>query len=315
MEITRGWPTKPFPVGLAVAIGNFDGLHLGHARVISHLRAEAARRGLESAVLTFDPHPTVHFLKAAAPALLTLPERKAELLAATGVDHLWVLPFDAELANLEPEVFAQYLARFGQLGLAVVGFNFTFGRGGRATAGDLEQALKPYGAEVLVEEPLLEGGEVVSSTRIRRLLDAGQVGEAGRLLGRPYGLTGTVSPGDRRGRTLGFPTANLGLDPRQLRPETGVYAVEVSRTGGEVFGGMANLGWRPTFAGTEVSLEVHLFDFSGDLYGQEISVAFLARLRAERRFTSASDLMAQLRTDSEEARRFLAHRKVSSHGV
>lgn len=297
---------EPFPAPLAVAIGNFDGLHLGHARVISHLRAEAARRGLQTAVITFDPHPTEFFLGPAAPALLTLPEPKAELLAATGIDRLWVLPFDDLLANLEPAAFAQRLARLGRLRLAAVGFNFTFGRGGRATADDLRRSLEPFGAEVLVEEPLSLDGEVVSSTRIRRLLDAGQVGEAGRLLGRPFELAGAVIPGDRRGRTLGFPTANLGLDARQLRPQPGVYAVVVSRAGGEAYGGMANLGRRPTFADGGISLEVHLFDFSGDLYGEELTVGFLSRLRSERRFTSAADLQVQLRTDAEEARRFLA---------
>ncbi len=289
-----------------VGVGNFDGVHLGHqalARVVSE-RARTLQG--EALALTFDPHPAQVLRPAAAPpALLTL-EQKARLLAEAGLGSLAVLPFDRELAALDPAAFARLVLRdaLGARSVAV-GENFRFGR---ARAGDVETLKRlgvELGFEVLALRPVLVGGLPVSSTRVREALARGAVDEAAGLLGRPYFVEGEVVPGDARGRALGFPTANL--EPlNELLPRHGVYAARCGWGGeGARRPAVVNLGRRPTFGGREVRAEAHVLDFDGDLYGRRVQIDFVARLRDERRFDGVEALREQIGRDVEDARRVL----------
>lgn len=286
-----------------VAPGNYDGVHAGHRALIQAAR-ELAGDGVGVTVMTFNPHPAVLLAPERAPALLTTIERRIELLRGAGADRVEVATFDEAFAAQSPDEFVEDLVgRLGARGV-VVGPDFRFGKG---RAGDIE-VLRSAGASmgfaVRVVDPVLRGGEVVSSTRIRRCLREGRVEDATELLGRVHDSSGVVVEGDRRGRTIGFPTANLACDP-VLLPADGVYAVVGRAPGGELLTGVANLGVRPTFAAGR-SVEVHLFDFDGDLYGRTLRVGFVGRLRGEQKFDGLDALKAQIASDAERARRLLA---------
>lgn len=286
--------------------GNHDGVHLGHRALLEAAREEAAPRDLSVTVLTFDPHPTQVLVPEKAPPLLTTLERRLELLRGLGADHVEVLRFDRARARQAPEDFVRevLVERLGARGV-VVGPDFRFGRGAAGDARLLETMGPEHGFGVREVGPVQLEGAPVSSTRIRRALAAGDVALAGRLLGRVHDVDGTVIEGDRRGRTIGFPTANLDCDP-VLLPEDGVYAV-VGRPEGaaERRLGVANLGVRPTFAAGR-SVEVHFFDFDGDLYGTKVRLGFVARLRGERKFDGLEALKAQIDADARAAREVLA---------
>ncbi|MHB0885038.1 MAG: bifunctional riboflavin kinase/FAD synthetase [Bacillota bacterium] len=299
-------PSRLGPGKRAVAIGAFDGVHRGHRKLLSEVVDQAALRGLESLALTFEPHPLRVLRPDLAPPLLTSFEEKAELLAASGVQTLVVHAFDEAFAATPPaEFITRYLHRELGAVLAMVGFNFSFGAGGQGTPQFLLEHGRAVGLEVEVIPALKCGGVTVSSSAIRRAVAQGDVEQAARLLGRPYGLKADVGHGDGRGATLGFPTANLAAPADRVIPANGVYVVGVS-AGGLRWGGVANVGHRPTFGGGARGIEAHLLDYSGDLYGKPVEVAFLRRLRDEMTFRSADELRSQIAWDVRRAREALA---------
>ena len=291
----------PEPAGRALALGTFDGVHLGHRQVIGSALERARDRGLVAAVVTFDPHPLEVLRPDRPPRLLTTTERKIELVSALGLDELVAIPFTAELSRQSAEEFCDQVlvATLGARSVSV-GANFHFGHD---AAGDAALLRSRPEFETEVVELVADEGESISSSRIRLLVDAGDVAGAARLLGAPYALSGTVKQGDRRGRELGIPTANLDVPEQQLLPAPGIYA---ATAGGAAIEGdlpaAVSIGVRPTFGGGELLVEAHLIGFEGDLYGQVLQIEFLARLRDEERFDSAADLVEQMKRDVEQAR-------------
>lgn len=289
--------------GQALALGNFDGVHVGHQALF----AEARRHG-PAAAFTFHPHPGKVLQPELAPKLITLLPRKLELLAACGLDATVVQPFSRDYARTSPEDFEAAL--FDALGVshAVVGSDFTYGAARSGTVDTLSEAAARRGARVHVVPPVTVDGVVASSSRVREYILEGRVSAARRLLGRPFDLDGTVVAGAGRGRGIGFPTANVDTQ-NELRPAPGVYAIRVHLPGefeGTWHAGAANIGVKPTFGGTEVTIEAHLLDFTGDLYGKELRVQFLERLRPEQRFGSVAELIGQIKRDVEAARTVIA---------
>lgn len=300
------------PKGSAVTIGAYDGVHLGHRRLLAELMQRASAAGLESVVVTFDRHPATVLRPESAPALLTDAGQKLELLESAGVDKVLIVPFDEARASEPAEEFVQEVL-VGALGtrVVVVGENFHFGH---KRAGDLSllASMGEVAGFEVVGMPLEigPGGEPISSTRVRGLIAAGDVGGAAAMLGRPHELRGTVVPGDGRGGLeLGFPTANVQLPPGMALPAEGIYACRYERPGGSVHPAAVSFGRRPTFyePGSQGPLlEAYLIDFEGDLYAEEARVSFVARLRDERRFESAGELAAQMSLDVESTRKALA---------
>ncbi|HKT16316.1 MAG TPA: bifunctional riboflavin kinase/FAD synthetase [Allosphingosinicella sp.] len=292
--------------GGIVALGNFDGFHRGHQAVVGRAVERARAENRPVLVATFDPHPGRLFHPDAAPFRLTTLDQRERLFAAAGADAMLVFQFDAALAAVGAEDFVgDYLiARHGACGV-VTGQDFTFGRGRRGNIALLEQLGPNQGISVDAVAPVLDGGQPVSSSRIRAALAAGDCAAATHLLTRPFAIEGIVEHGDKRGRALGFPTANIGLG-KYLRPKFGVYAVRGRLADGRLLDGAANLGTRPQFDPPKELLEPHFFDFSGDLYGQCIEVELIAYLRTEQRFPDIGALTAQIRADCVEAARRLA---------
>ncbi|RYZ34494.1 MAG: bifunctional riboflavin kinase/FAD synthetase [Myxococcaceae bacterium] len=289
--------------GQAVALGNFDGVHVGHQALF----AEGLRHGAASA-LTFQPHPGKVLQPELAPKLITLLPRKLELLSTRGLDSVVVQSFTRDYARNSPADFEASLLDTLGVGHVVVGSDFTYGAHRAGTVTTLREAASKRGAQVHVVQPVHVDGVVASSSRIREYILEGRVGAARRLLGRPFDLDGTVVAGAGRGRTIGFPTANVDTQ-NELRPAPGVYAIRArlhSEADGPWRPGAANIGVKPTFGGTEVTIEAHLLDFTGDLYGKELRVQFLERLRPEQRFGSAAELVGQIKRDVEAARTVVA---------
>ncbi len=278
----------------AVALGNFDGVHLGHRAVVE---AVIGRTGLPT-VLTFDPHPREFFGKETG-FLLTPGHEKLELIAESGISQVIVVPFGSELAATEAQDFmVQFLSQGLQAQFISVGWNFRFGKGRLGTT-EMLQAFareKGFDIEILAERRLSDAR--VSSSAIRAALSEGNLPLAHQLLGRPYSLGGEVIPGDQRGRQLGFPTANLRIDPRKFLPVNGVYLVKIGEPNGW---GLMNIGLRPTFDGHERRVEVHLLNFAGDLYGKSLRVSLQKFLRPERKFAAFEELIAQIQQDKAEA--------------
>ncbi len=305
MRIFRDWRTLPADArGGSIALGNFDGVHLGHAEVLA--AAHGARPDAPRAVLTFEPHPRELFRPDDPPFHLMLPGTRAEVLRASGVALLYELPFDRAFSLMSAETFVTDVLHAGLGARQIVcGPDFAFGhrRGGDTTL--LAARAEALGIGFTIVPPLSDRAGPISSTRIRRALQDGYPERATALLGRPWYIRGTVAHGDARGRTIGFPTANVALG-RHLEPARGVYAVTVALPNGETVNGVANIGRRPTVnAGLESRLEVHLLDFTGDLYGDVIDVSLLVYLRAERKFAGLAELRDQIAADSAEARRLL----------
>ncbi len=289
--------------GATLALGNFDGVHLGHAHLVH--AAHAARPDAPLGVLTFEPHPRELFRPDDPPFRLTLAAERAASLRALGVTRVHEIAFDRPFSELAATEFVADVIhrRLGALHLAC-GPDFAFGhrRGGDVEL--LERLAERLGIGLSVVPPLADAAGPYSSTRIRRLLLDGYPERAARELGRFWSVRGIVERGDQRGRTLGFPTANVGFG-RHLEPARGVYAVRVRLPDGREIPGVANVGRRPTVGGTDSRIEAHLFDWSGDLYGQELAVAFVAYLRDERRFEGLEALRRQIALDAGEARRAL----------
>jgi riboflavin kinase/FMN adenylyltransferase len=293
--------------GASVAIGNFDGVHRGHREVI-RVAAERARSLARAlGVVTFEPHPREVLNPATAPARLTSLRRKAELLRELGVEHLYVCRCDQSLLATSAEGFVRDRL-LGQLDVAAVttGRDFRFGHKRQGDTGTLHAMLEPLGRPTTAVDPVRLGGEICSSTAIRQALADGQVEQANLLLGYPYQLEGIVRPGDRRGRELGFPTANVHpFDRRPVFPAVGVYLVDaaVRQAGGwRRHPAVAYFGSRPTFDGQGLLLEVHLLDGGRDLYGRRLRVAFRRQLRGDQTFASFDELKAQIARDCEQAR-------------
>lgn len=299
---------KPVPDalrGAVLALGNFDGVHRGHAELARVAVAMAAGRGLAAAALTFEPHPRSVFRPDQPVFRLTPPAVKIELLAQAGLSQTVVLPFDREVAAITAEAFVDdlLLGRLGAAGL-VCGYDFHFGKGRAGSPEMLQARAGAAGVPVAVVPPYAWAGEPVSSTLIRTALEAGDVARAAEFLGRPWFVRGVVAHGDKRGRDLGYPTANLHL-ARDCRLRFGVYAVRI-RIGGVWRDGVASFGSRPTFDDGAAKLETFVFDFSGDLYGQPVDVALIAWLRAEAKFETLDALVVQMNADSAGARDILA---------
>ena len=293
--------------GAIVAIGNFDGVHLGHQALIGEAAVHAAERNAPLAVLVFEPHPQEFFRPGAEPFRLTPFRAKTHLIAGLGVDAMFALAFDAEMAHRSAQDFAlDILVKGLEVGCVVVGSEFQFGKGRAGDAAVLSYMGEMEGFGVVVFDPLTAGGSgKISSTGIRQALQAGKPEEAARLLGHPYTIEGRVEVGDGRGRQIGFPTANIHLDG-YMRPAFGIYAVRVSLLEDDKvvsrYDGVANLGIRPMFVSPEPLLEAHLFDFSGDLYGKHLVVELVSYLRPEAKFAGIEELKAQIAKDIEQAK-------------
>jgi len=309
-ERFRDWRDSGLPPdspGTVVTVGTFDGVHRGHWDVLQRIVARARALALDSVLVTFDPHPLEVVNPAAAPPLLTVGPEKLEVVAESGIDYMAVVPFTPALQRYTAAQFVdEILCRRFHVRHLVIGYDHGFGRG---REGDVEVmaalgASRGFGVEV-VSAVADEDARPVSSTLIRRAVAGGDLARAARGLGRWYSVSGRVRRGDRRGRRLGFPTINVEPPPpRKLLPPEGVYAVRVQSPAGP-FGGMMNLGPRPTFGDTATSLEVHLFDADVDLYGAFVRVEFVSRLRETRAFAGPDALAAQLGRDAADARRAL----------
>ncbi|MCK5850158.1 MAG: bifunctional riboflavin kinase/FAD synthetase [Kiritimatiellae bacterium] len=291
---------KSCPIFLAA--GFFDGVHLGHRKVIDRMIACARNNGGEAWILSFDTHPLKIIAPLKAPLLLTSAAHKLQMLGHLDLDGCILLPFTSQFADLQPDDFICRLRRFAPTLVDVfVGENWRFGKGGAGTPGLLSKLGRQMGFDVTIVRPLIRGGFPVSSTKIRKLIIKGQLDEASRMLGRTVSILGTVCKGRQIGRQLGFPTANLDTHSEALPPQ-GVYAVR-ALIGREIIGGVLNLGTRPTFEQDNKSplLELHLMDFRRKLYGRNIEVFFVKRLRNERKFSCTHDLKLQIARDIEKA--------------
>ena len=288
-----------------VAIGNFDGVHCGHRRVIETAKRLAGERGLDDLVFTFVEHPRTVLRPDAPVPLLTPWNEKVERLSATGVGATIAAHFTADLAQLSPEAFVERIL-LGQLNAkaVVTGFNFRFGHRQAGSPELLKELGEKHGFHVEIVTPIEEDGGVVSSSRLRELVATGAIESANEMLCYPYTLTGTVIHGDKRGRTIGFPTANLEVNREKLLPAYGVYACRVT-VGDTVLPGIVNIGQRPTFDPPKLMIEAHIFDWSGDIYGETIAVSLVSRIRAEQAFPSVDALIAQIKADCRVAREAL----------
>jgi riboflavin kinase/FMN adenylyltransferase len=311
MRIFRHYLNLPADVqGAAVAVGNFDGVHLGHREVIGEAGRVARAAGRPWAVLTLEPHPRSVFTPDAPPFRLTPPAVKARLIGALGPDLLVVVPFDLAFARLTPRAFVEQVI-VGGLGArhVVCGHDFAFGHGRRGTPEMLLWMGDEFDFGFTCVHEVRDGdAEPYSSTRIRQFLQAGRPADAARLLGRPFEIEGEVVTGEQRGRRLGYPTANVALAD-YLRPAFGIYAVEAGwiDNGEWVWrAAVANIGIRPTFGAPEPLLEVHVFDFAGDLYGRTLATRLLHYLRPEKKFDGVEPLRAQMAEDCARARALLA---------
>jgi riboflavin kinase/FMN adenylyltransferase len=300
--------SQPMPEalrGAVIALGNFDGFHLGHQAVAGEAVRWAREQGRPAIIATFDPHPVRHFKPDAPPFRLTTLDQREALFTAAGADAMLVFGFDAAMAAMPADAFVRDLlsARLGAAAV-VTGEDFTFGRARGGNVGVLADVGAGCGLATRAVGPVTLEGEVVSSSRIREALVAGDPQTAARLLTRPFAIRGPVQHGDKVGRTINFPTANLDISS-YLRPRYGIYAVTGRLADGRVLQGAANIGIRPTFDPPKELLEPHFFDFSGDLYGQEIEVAFHHFLRGEAKFDGLDALVSQMERDCAEARRLL----------
>ncbi|MCF8024106.1 MAG: bifunctional riboflavin kinase/FAD synthetase [Desulfobacteraceae bacterium] len=300
---------EPFE-NAVVAIGNFDGVHLGHQAILRLVRKKAGEINGTSVAITFDPHPVKILGNNGSPPLITVFEQKIELIGQMGIDVLICIPFDQSFASVTAHEFLEniLLDKIGMKAM-VIGRDYTFGKNRKGTVSFLQQYAEKYGFAIVVPDWIpvsSDNRERISSTHIREIIEAGRVADAKSLLGRDYQIRGEVCTGrDRGGRKLGFPTANIRIQD-ELCPKTGVYAVVV-QTNQRFYKGVANIGYSPTFEDHLFTVEVHLLDFSGDLYGEKIRVNFIDRIRDEKKFNNINELSGQIRADIKEARKILSN--------
>jgi riboflavin kinase / FMN adenylyltransferase len=296
-----------------LTIGAFDGVHLGHQAILNQLTAGARQANVPAVVLTFYPHPARVLSGSRDVFYLTSPEQRRDLLAQAGADIVITHPFSHALSQIEAEDFiAQLHARLGFRQLWI-GYDFALGKGRRGNAQLLQQLGEQFGYQLHVIEPVQAENEPVSSSRVRRALKQGDVQTAAQLLGRSYSIRGRVIPGDGRGRTIGIPTANLQVWEEQVIPGPGVY-VSQAEVKGQTWGAVTNVGYRPTFDNQpeRPQVEAHLLDFEADLYGREVNLSFIARLRPEQRFASVQTLVEQIQKDIARGRSILSQQPVST---
>lgn len=292
--------------GSWLTIGAFDGLHRGHQAIIHQLTARAHQLGLPAVVLTFYPHPAYVLRNLAGRYYLTTPEEKAALLSDLGVDMVITYGFTRQVASRSAREFLSEVHQYLKFTRLLVGHDFALGRGREGTVEVLRQIGRDFQYEVESFSPVSLDGEIISSSQIRRALSEGQVEKAARLLGRPYAVSGEVVPGDGRGRTIGIPTANLLIAAEKFLPASGVYVAQ-AHVDGQTWGAVTNLGYRPTFENQspEPRLEAHLLDVDQYLYGKQVTLSFIARLRDEQRFSSPQELVAQIQRDIQRGRQLL----------
>lgn len=283
-----------------MTIGSFDGVHLGHVDVLSHVVAAAKTDESHPALITFEPHPRCVLDPANCPQFITTLQEKLALIEAAGVEHTIVVRFDRELASLSPQEFVDRLAAVMELRRWVIGYDFAFGRGRTGNA----HWLREHGHQVDVVPPFQIDGHELHSSEVRRLVTAGDVELANRLLGREYAMAGPVEAGERVGRQLGFPTANIGAEPNKLIPALGAYAGRARSAEGD-FVAALSVGYRPTFGGTQLRVEAFLLDFEGDLYQKRIEIRFVKYLHPDIKFPSLDDLVVQLKRDVADTRRIV----------
>jgi riboflavin kinase / FMN adenylyltransferase len=309
MKVIRSIAEAQHERNSVVTVGTFDGVHCAHREIIREVRQRARKRAGQGVVITFDPHPKEVVASAKGGVqLLTSIDERMRILEELGVDLLVIIGFTKEFSRISAEAFyTDYIVNGVGASEVVVGYDHMFGRDRQGTVRELEAMGRAYGFSLVTVPPYNVDGEIVSSTRVRKALLAGEVEHARALLGRPYELRGLVVSGDRRGATLGFPTANMQPEPaNKVVPGHGVYVVRVQVDGTQKFG-MMNIGIRPTVrAGLAETLEVHILDFDQDIYGKIIHLEFLRRLRGERKFGSLAELAGQLEKDRAETRRFIA---------
>jgi len=318
--VTRAAPVDdsglpPYVRDTVITVGTFDGVHRGHRDVVERLVARAHLLKIPSVLVTFEPHPLEIVNPAAAPLLLTTHDEKLEVLAETGIDYMAVVPFTATLARYSAEAFVELvLRRCFRMRELLIGYDHGFGRQRAGNVNVLRTLGERDGFRVeVVHAVSTSDGQSVSSTSIRRAIAGGDLARAAESLGRSYSVSGRVIPGAQRGRTIGFPTINLGPPPaRKLLPPEGVYAVRVQTPSGPR-GGMMNLGPRPTFGDAMTSLEAHLFDATGDFYGAQIRIDFVERLRETRKFASVEELKTQLVQDERDAKNALTLPRLSGN--
>ena len=287
---------------MALTVGSFDGVHLGHLDVIGHAVAAASSERASPALITFEPHPRCVLDPANCPQSITTLSEKLALLERAGVEHAVVLRFDRELAALSPQDFIDRLSAVMDIRRWVIGFDFAFGRGRTGNA----DWLRTHGHQVEVVPPYQIDGHELHSSEVRRLVTAGDIEHANRLLGREYSMSGPVEAGDRVGRQLGFPTANIGIEPNKLVPAFGAYAGRARAPEGD-FVAALSVGYRPTFGGTQLRVEAFLLDFEGDLYQQRLDLRFIRYLHPDIKFPTPNDLVQQLQKDVADTRR-IVHR-------
>ncbi|MCE2597026.1 bifunctional riboflavin kinase/FAD synthetase [Motilimonas cestriensis] len=303
MDLIRGIKNiKPEHQGCVLSIGNFDGVHRGHQAVLQQLLLKAAEFAVPATVMTFEPQPLELFLGENSPARLSRLRDKFRRLEQFGLDRLLCVRFSRHFAAMDANQFIEQVL-VNKLGVKflVVGDDFHFGYRRQGNFELLQQAGKKYGFDVIATQSLLHGSTRVSSTQIRDALAAGQLQHAERLLGRPYSISGRVAHGQKLGRTIGVPTANIWLK-RLVTPVKGVYAVEIKGIAQATYSGIANIGTRPTLNGERQQLEVHIFDYSGDLYGRQLEVVLKQKIRDERKFENFAALKQQIELDVGQAR-------------
>jgi riboflavin kinase/FMN adenylyltransferase len=307
MQVVHGHRSAPAWQGAAIAIGNFDGVHLGHRALIHRASELAAATGALSVALTFEPHPATVLAPAHAPRMLTSIERRLELLAEAGVDAVVIEPFTRELAGASADAFIDGLVLGALRARAIiVGYDFSYGHGRTGTVATLQAHGERAGAEVAIVPPVTVDGEIAASTKIRGFLRAGELARAERMLGRRWDVDGVVVHGAKRGRAIGVPTANI-TPSVELSVAPGIYAVTLAVEGGRPLPAVASLGTNPTFVDEgRLVLEVHVLDWNGDIYDRRVRTTFVARLRDEQKFESVEALITQIRHDISDARASLS---------
>jgi riboflavin kinase/FMN adenylyltransferase len=286
---------------VALTVGSFDGVHLGHIDVIKHVVAAAQETDSQSALITFEPHPRCVLDPGNCPQSITTLQEKLALIEAAGIEHAIVLRFDRELASLSPQEFIDRLAAVMELRRWVIGYDFAFGRGRTGSA----HWLREHGHQVEVVPPFKVDGHDLHSSEVRRLITAGDVDRANKLLGREYAMAGPVEAGEKVGRRLGFPTANIAVEPNKLIPALGAYAGRARAPEGD-FVAALSVGYRPTFGGTQLRVEAFLLDFEGDLYQQRLELRFVRYLHPDIKFPGTDKLVQQLKQDVADTRRIVA---------